>query len=244
MNIFRKIQRKIYKAFHPALGEVWMLHRVVPEDQRSACKEQYDLEVTPKYLEKLIVDYKNRGYQFVSIDRVKEILKNNSIHVFRRSHRFICVTLDDGYRDNLVEALPVFKKHEVPFVVYVTTDFIDNKSGMWWYPGQKLALSMDELIQLDKETLCTIGAHTLSHPKLDTLPLEEQRREIVESKVQLEQWLGHPIVHFSYPHGAHTEETKQLAVQARFSTILCAWGGKVRVGQSCFEIPRIPITMK
>lgn len=241
MNIFRKIRRKIYKAFHPALGEVWMLHRVVPECQRSACKEQYDLEITPAYLEKKILEYQEKGYEFVSIEEVYRRLQNPKFKI--QNSKFVAITLDDGYRDNLTAGLPVFKKHEVPFVVYVTTDFIDNKSEMWWYPGQKLALSMDELIQLDNEPLCTIGAHTLSHPKLDTLSLEEQQREIVEAKSKLEQWLGHPIVHFSYPHGAHTAETKQLAVQAGFSTILCAWGGKVRVGHVSNDIPRVAVTM-
>lgn len=243
MNFFKKVKRKIYKAFHPAIGEVWMLHRVIPENQRSQEKIQYDLEVTPDFLEAKILEYQRRGYQFVSMDHVRDAVCRASFFSRLRAKPFVCVTLDDGYRDNLTYGLPVFKKHQVPFVIYVTTDFIDNKSEMWWYPGEKLALSMDELLQIDKEPLCTIGAHTLSHPKLDTLSIENQQREVVESKIQLEQWLGHSVSHFSYPHGAHTDQTKELAEQAGFCTIACAWGGKVRAGHKCSDIFRVPIVM-
>ena len=40
---------------------------------------------------------------------------------FRR--RFVCLTFDDGYRDNLEYAYPILKKYEVPFALYVPTSF-------------------------------------------------------------------------------------------------------------------------
>lgn len=47
----------------------------------------------------------------------------------------------------------------------------------------------------------TIGAHTLSHPMLAKHPVEDARREIVESKAWLETVLETPIRHFAYPVG-------------------------------------------
>lgn len=38
----------------------------------------------------------------------------------------LLVTFDDGYRNNLTEALPVLEKHEVPCLLFVTTGFIDG----------------------------------------------------------------------------------------------------------------------
>lgn len=211
-----------------------MLHRCTAH--RSADEQQRNLEITPDYLEQKILEYKSKGYVFISMDEVAQRLQNSKCTI--RNSKFVALTFDDGYRDNLTEALPVLRKHHVPFIVYVTTDFIDNKKEMWWYPGQKLALSKEELLQLDREPLCTIGAHTLSHPKLDGLPREDQQREIVESKQQLESWLGHAVAHFSYPHGAHTEQTQQLSIQAGFTTIACAWGGFVRTDAIPIDLKR------
>ena len=58
--ILDKVHRKIYKLFHPVIGEIWMLHRVV--EQRSEKLGQRELEVTPEWLENKICDYQNKGY--------------------------------------------------------------------------------------------------------------------------------------------------------------------------------------
>ena len=230
--ILKRIKRKLYKAFHPVVGEIWMLHRVV--EQRSEKPEQRELEVTPEWLEQKILDYRKKGYTFVSI---------NDVSLFQVSgfkfHRFVCVTFDDGYRDNYTLAYPLLKRLNVPFTVYVTTGIIDNRLPMWWYPGERLGLSTDELKALDADPLCTIGAHTVSHPKLDTLTYEEQYKEIADSKQKLEQLFGHPVQHFSFPHGAYNEETLAICRELGFKTNVMAWGGPVRLGNNRFLMPRM-----
>jgi peptidoglycan/xylan/chitin deacetylase (PgdA/CDA1 family) len=49
---------------------------------------------------------------------------------FRR--RFVCITIDDGYRDTLQWAYPILKRHEVPFAVYIPTSFPDRVGELWW----------------------------------------------------------------------------------------------------------------
>ncbi|MFH1982568.1 MAG: polysaccharide deacetylase family protein [Pseudomonadota bacterium] len=46
---------------------------------------------------------------------------------------FVAITFDDGYRDNLVHALPVLEKYGLPVTIYVATRFPDGEDGMWWY---------------------------------------------------------------------------------------------------------------
>lgn len=227
MNLPQYIRRKVYNLTHPVQGEIWMLHRVV--EQRSEDPNQRELEVTPEYLEQVISKYLKNGYTFVPIDSVFN------------AHRFVCLTFDDGYRDNYTTALPILKRLGIPFAIYISTNYIDNKQPMWWYPDQQLGLSLEELRILDREPLCTIGAHTLSHPRLDTLTVIEQQKEIVESKVILEQWLGHPIQHFSYPHGAYNDDTLSIVKSAGFRSALCAWGGTVRRGYNPHLLNRIEL---
>lgn len=232
-----------------------MLHRCVSREQSQACLgnaevkqcersyrvvEQRELEVTPDWLEQKILEYKSKGYTFVSIDELPSIL-NFKFSIFN-SHRWVCLTFDDGYRDNHTLAYPMLKRLGVPFTVYVTTGFIDNLSPMWWYPDAQLGISTEELKTMDADPLCTIGAHTVSHPKLDTLTREQQYQEIAESKQTLEALLGHEINHFSFPHGAHNEDTLSICRELGFQTVVQSWGGPVRRGTRYDVLPRINIT--
>lgn len=233
MNILYRIKRKLYKLSHPELGCILMLHRVVA---RRSEGENRELEITPGFLEQTIKDYKQKGYRFVSIDEVSEILENGKV-----DKPFVCITFDDGYRDNYTDALPILKKEQVPFTVYVTTGFIDNKQSMWWCPNERLGLSRDELLNLAAEPLCTIGAHTITHPKLENLSVQEQRVEIKQSKQDLESLLGHPVDHFSYPHGSYNDDTIGIIKGCDFRTALMAWGGAVRKGDDSLQLHRIEL---
>lgn len=229
--MFDSFFRRLHHLTHPILGRVMMLHRVV--EQRST-GENRELEITPDFLEQTIKDYKQKGFRFVSIDEVSVILEKGKV-----GKPFVSITFDDGYRDNYTNALPILKKEQVPFTVYVTTGFIDNKQSMWWYPNERLGLSRDELLNLDAEPLCTIGAHTITHPKLENLSVQEQRVEIKQSKQDLESLLGHPVDHFSYPHGSYNENTVGITEEFGFRTALMAWGGVIRRDDNPMLLHRI-----
>ena len=228
--IQQRIKRKLYKLTHPVVGEIWMLHRVV--EHVSNVPEQKELEVTVAWLEQKINEYRSKGFIFVSIDNLPE------------HGRWICLTFDDGYRDNYTLAYPMLKRLGVPFTVYVTSGFIDNQLSMWWYPNQQLGMSSDELQLMDADPLCTIGAHTVSHPKLDILTREQQYREIAESKQTMEALLGHEIKHFSFPHGAHNDDTLAICRELGFRTVVQSWGGPLRRGENPYPLPRINMTTK
>lgn len=227
------IIRKLHNLTHPMLGRILMLHRVV--EQRSE-GENRELEITPEYLRRTIETYRRQGYCFVSIDEACDIISRG-----RTDHLFICLTFDDGYQDNYDIAYPILKELGVPFTIYVTTGFIDNRVPMWWYPNEHLGISTESLNALDGDSICTIGAHTVSHPRLDTLSIEEQHKEIAESKAILEQWLGHSVDHFSYPHGVYNEDTLQIVHDCVFHSALHAWGGTVRRGDNIYLLPRIEL---
>lgn len=228
------LHRKLHNLTHPLLGRILMLHRVV--EQRSD-GDNRELEITPEFLKRTIEAYRQQGHRFVSIDEACDIITNG-----RCKHPFVCLTFDDGYQDNYDIAYPILKQKEVPFAIYVTTGFIDNRLPMWWYTNEKLGINGKALKALDADPLCTIGAHTVSHPRLDTLSPEEQKKEIAQSCQELETLLGHPVHHFSYPHGAHNANTLDIVKSAGFHSALCAWGGNIRKGDATLlELPRIEL---
>ncbi len=230
------LRRKLHNLTHPVLGRILMLHRVV--EHRSDDPAQRELEVTADFLEQTILDYRQKGYTFISIDELSSLL---TTHHSLSAKKNVCLTFDDGYQDNHDIAYPLLKRLEVPFAVYVTTGFIDNRLPMWWYQDEQLGISSKSLKTLDAAPLCTIGAHTVSHPRLDTLSLDDQQKEIAQSHQELEALLGHPIHHFSYPHGAYNADTLTIVKQQSFRTSLCAWGGTVRRGANPLTLPRIEL---
>jgi peptidoglycan/xylan/chitin deacetylase (PgdA/CDA1 family) len=48
-----------------------------------------------------------------------------------RSPRVV-ITFDDGYVDNLQQAVPVAQAHDVPITVYVASGMIGDRRGFWW----------------------------------------------------------------------------------------------------------------
>lgn len=227
------IRRKLHNLTHPVLGRILMLHRVVEQRNEG---ENRELEITPEFLKRTIETYRKQGYRFVSIDEACE-----NINCGRTDHPFVCLTFDDGYQDNYDIAYPILKQEEVPFAIYVTTGFIDNRHPMWWYTNEKLGISTESLKTLDSDPLCTIGAHTVSHSKLDTLSPEEQTKEIVQSRQELETLLSHPIRHFSYPHGSYNNKTIDIVRDNGFLSALCAWGGSIRRGANQLLLSRIEL---
>lgn len=126
--MIRRIIKKASHLFHPIQGEIWCLHRVV--QQRSKYPSNRELEITPDYLEELVRKYRSDGYAFVGID---ELICSRSLLPKKR----VNVSFDDGFRDVYTNAFPIFKKHHIPFTIYLTTDFPEGKADIWWIQMEK-----------------------------------------------------------------------------------------------------------
>ncbi|RTL66457.1 MAG: polysaccharide deacetylase [Hyphomicrobiales bacterium] len=116
-------------AFAPACrgrGAIFMLHSVSPEAP-PAFDPNGILRVTPAFLEEAILAVRGAGHDIISLDEAAQRLADPA-----PSPPFACFTLDDGYRDNLIHAYPVFKRHSVPFAIYIATDYADGTGDLWW----------------------------------------------------------------------------------------------------------------
>ncbi|NIV28316.1 MAG: polysaccharide deacetylase family protein [Anaerolineae bacterium] len=103
------------------------------------------------------------------------------------------------------------------------------------------AMSSAELMQLAQSGLIDVGAHTVSHPVLSSLPLDDQQAEIVESRQRLGTILGNPVLTFAYPYGTaqdFTAETTELVEAAGFLAACASIPGSVEAGTDLFRLPR------
>lgn len=52
----------------------------------------------------------------------------------------VCVTFDDGYADNALEALPILEETGVPATFFVSTGTIGSGEEFWWHELERLIL--------------------------------------------------------------------------------------------------------
>lgn len=143
MNVkqqFIETTRYIKALINRPIAAILMFHRInIPQEHKIGANEH--LKVSPQYLEEFILKAKLKGFSFVSLDELYDVL------ILKKSaKRLLSITLDDGYLDNVEYGLPVFKKHQVPFCIYITTKMIEKQFIYWWYLIEELILKHDQVM--------------------------------------------------------------------------------------------------
>jgi len=132
----------LMRPFVGGVGAILMLHHVRPP-RRDRFQPNRLLEITPRFLERVIRHLRRSGVDLVSLD---EMHRRMSERDFRR--RFACITFDDGYRDNKEWAYPILKAAQVPFAIYVPTSFPDRLGQLWWVALEEIIARNDRIVLL------------------------------------------------------------------------------------------------
>ncbi|MGB7034359.1 MAG: polysaccharide deacetylase family protein, partial [Xanthobacteraceae bacterium] len=114
------------RPFLGGVGAILTLHHVRPP-RPDRFQPNRLLEVTPRFLTRVVRMLRRSGFDFVSLDELHRRMTERDF-----SRRFVCLTFDDGYRDTLQWAYPILKDARVPFAVYVPTSFPDRLGELWW----------------------------------------------------------------------------------------------------------------
>jgi peptidoglycan/xylan/chitin deacetylase (PgdA/CDA1 family) len=110
-------------------GAILMLHHICPGGGlQSGFAPNAGLEITPEFLEAAIARVTELGYELLSLGEAVARLSRDG----EQERPFAVFTIDDGYRDNLEFALPVFRRHRCPFTIFVTSSIIDGTCEIWW----------------------------------------------------------------------------------------------------------------
>lgn len=136
---YRMAKKMYHKLFEPKpLGYIFMLHRVGEWEEGKLFSNE-NMKISPVFLDEQLTKITEK-FDVIKLTDVQKYLTK------KQSKKFVVFTMDDGYKDNLTKALPVFKKHNVPFTIFVTTNFPDKKAILWWYLLEDLILSNDEIV--------------------------------------------------------------------------------------------------
>jgi hypothetical protein len=138
---------------------------------------------------------------------------------------YVTTSWDDGHKLDLRLA-DELAAHGLPATFYI--------SPMCCEIPEERRLTNGELRRLADGF--EIGGHTLTHPRLPTLTLDEARREIVEGKSALEEAIGQPVTSFCYPGGAYNADHPDLVRSAGFTSARTVERYCTQKPKSLFEI--------
>jgi len=197
---------------------VILYHRVSDElrDSLTTGIEQFDRQMA------MIRDY---CHPVSIVDVVHNRLPRNP------SRPLVCVTFDDGYRDNYTAAVPLLLRHGVPAAFFVSTGFIGTRREFPHDAG-KVPKPLDKMTWDDLRAMndlgFVIGSHTANHIDCAREPEDTVRRELEESLAILRRELGAQDVILAYPFGGKanmTAERLKLVKRKGYAGCLSAYGG-------------------
>ncbi len=128
------------------VGSILMLHRTGKAANGGFAPNNH-LNVTPKFLAETLDSLSGSIFDFVSLDEAaRRMAESRAGNMPKRP--FVSVTLDDAYRDNLENAVPLFRKYKVPYTIFVAPGLVDGHATLWWEDLEHL-LESRESIHID-----------------------------------------------------------------------------------------------
>ena len=152
--------------------------------------------------------------------------------------RPVVLTFDDGYADFHHRALPLLDAHGFTATLFVTTGWEQDADMRRAAPGRMLnRAQLAEAAQAGIE----IGAHTRSHPQLDTLPEQMVRDELCASKEWLEGKLGLPVQGLAYPFGYSSALVRDVARESGYGYAHAVDNRMAGPAADAFAVPRLTV---
>ncbi len=145
----------------------------------------------------------DKGYKTVSLTELTDRVSRRVL----LPQRSIVITFDDGYQSVYSQAFPVLQRYGMTATVFLTTGK-DRTQRLPSMEGRPM-LSWDEIGEMHRGGL-NFGAHTLTHPDLTGLPLNQIEAEIIGSKERIEDAVGTSVDTFAYPFGRYDERCREF----------------------------------
>jgi peptidoglycan/xylan/chitin deacetylase (PgdA/CDA1 family) len=194
------------------------------------------LYVSPSAFNRQMAMLKLLGYQGLSMSRLMPYLRGEL------QGKVVGISFDDGYLNNMNNALPVLQKYGFTSTCYAVSQLL-GKSNEW---DRDIGIAQTPLmtaVQLEAWVAGgqEVGAHTRRHAHLTQLDVASCQDEIELSKAELEAMTHSPISHFCYPYGDFNEETAKMVGRAGFQTATTTQRSRCHAGEDLLKLPRVPV---
>jgi len=178
------------------------------------------------------------GFQVLSTGALVQILRQG----ISLPPNSLVLTFDDGLECLYWNVYPVLREFGFTATVFLVSGYCGKLNNWPGQPGGVPSLKLlnwEQIREMDENGI-EFGVHSVSHPRLDRLSQVEVEIELVKSKSDIEQHLGHEVEVFAYPYGRYDTYVKKLVAQ----TFLGACGtelGYVNLESDPFTLNRIDV---
>lgn len=126
-------------------GVILMMHAIHKDDQAPINKAG---TISQSYFELVLKAVSQSDFEPIRLQDIPERLKSN------KKRRFISLTFDDGYKNNLELAVPLLEKYNIPATMFITSNgMIGNLDYEWG--ALEYYLSVSDSITIDMLNLKT-----------------------------------------------------------------------------------------
>lgn len=182
---------------------------------------------------------KRCGYTAITFDDLAASLAGNA----SLPDRPVLLTFDDGYRNLLTNVAPLMQELSMPYTVFLVSGRI-GKTNEWVLPEGYEAtplLTWEEIKTIAATGMASFQSHTVTHPWLNRLSIENARHEIAAAKDDLEQNLQRHINVFCYPYGGYNAAVVDAVNDAGYGMAVTTDFGRVRLTDDPLRLPRISV---
>jgi peptidoglycan/xylan/chitin deacetylase (PgdA/CDA1 family) len=176
------------------------------------------------------------GYRGLSMSDLMPYLRGE------RTGKVVGITFDDGYLNNLTNALPVLAQLGFSSTCYVVSQQL-GKTNEW---DRQLGIAQTALMDAGhlRQWLAggqEVGAHSRHHVRLTQVDAVSAAEEIALCRTELEDLTGSSVRHFCYPYGDFSEGHATLVRSAGFDSATTTQRGRCRHGEDLMQLPRVPV---
>ncbi|MDE2446680.1 MAG: polysaccharide deacetylase family protein [Alphaproteobacteria bacterium] len=148
---------QILRATLRGKGSIFCLHHVCPGGGlQTGFAPNSKLEVTPKFLEQIILLSRKHGLETVSIAEAARRITTPKPN----DKPFVVFTLDDGYKDNQIYAQPIFDRLNCPYTVFVAPNIANGTCELWWRALEHIIAQNEHLKLTTPQFVCDIKTKT------------------------------------------------------------------------------------
>ncbi len=196
------------------------------------------LAAAPDHFARQLEYLRASGFQALTAAGLVATIKSGT----RLPAKPVVLTFDDGTADFYEVALPLLTEYGFTGTLFATSGWMSRASGR---PGCRKVppgmLSFDQLRAVAAAGI-EVAGHTVCHPQLDQLPADLLRKELADSKKELEDQLGRQVHGVAYPFGYSSRLVRAQAARTGYEYGCAVSNRLASAASDQFALPRLTIS--